>query len=1033
MTGFRHIATTMQGQVRNLTDLTLGKVGDRLVLVGATHAGGGGSIYAVTGADTAPQLAESYAYARSLRHMAEPQALLIDRPNGGTALLTAGISGGVRDVRWLDPDLGRGAGDRGLSGAGLPSSLLDAGSFTTASGRSLLWTTRDNSGELSIWHQRADGGLSLMARDAWPGRMPPGGQIDSVLTLRLGGVDMIVQASTLGNYIGAHVVTPDGRMGSGQFVGSSRGTGFNGPRDLAAVEVEGKHYLIVSSAGSSSLTTVRIVAGGGLVPVDHVIDERTTRFQSATVMEAVQIDGRAFVVVGGADDGLSLFTVTPDGRLVHLDTIADADGMSLANVSALATRVIDGRIVVFAASATEDGISQFVIDPGRIGQTRHVDQGRHVGTDGNDLIQGGLNTTRISGGDGDDILICGSRAIDLYGGAGADVFMPLRVRGQVAIRDFEAGVDRLDFSMMGMIRSIWQVKMTAQSWGIRIKCGETTVNVYSHNGKPLSASWFDNAMFPVAHYQPPDVRSTVTGTGRADLLRATEGGSTVYGFTGNDTILGSRLEDFIVGGAGHDRISADDGEDTIWSGGGNDFIRAGGMNDIVLAGDDHDVILGDGGDDRLAGQNGNDILYGGTGADRLNGGSGDDFLAGEDGDDRLFGLSGNDRLVGGAGNDLLLDADGDNVFRDIAGNNMMFAGAGRDRMFAGSGNDTIRSGAGNDFVAGGGGNDNIVTAAGNDLVLGEDGDDLILGVGGSDWLHGGAGNDTIFGGADDDRMAGATGNDMLLGESGNDVLLGGEGADTLRGQGGNDTIFAGDGDDRLIGGMGEDLLAGDTGNDRVLGDGGRDRLIGGAGHDTLDGGWDDDEMWGNGGSDLLIGGGGNDRLRGGMDSDSLDGGEGDDTLNGQAGDDALDGGADADVLLGDWGNDTLAGGDGADRLSGGGGDDVLDGGAGADWLVGDPGADIFVFSALDDPAGGQDTIADFVRGEDRIDLSALGADIEGGLWLGGRSFTGHAGEVILVAYSDGVRIALDADGDRVTDLSIRVERLTALGRDDFLL
>ena len=41
--------------------------------------------------------------------------------------------------------------------------------------------------------------------------------------------------------------------------------------------------------------------------------------------------------------------------------------------------------------------------------------------------------------------------------------------------------------------------------------------------------------------------------------------------------------------------------------------------------------------------------------------------------------------------------------------------------------------------------------------------------------------------------------------------------------------------------------------------------------------------------------------------------------------------------------------------------------------------------------------------------------------------------MILVAYSDGVRIALDADGDRVTHLSIRVERLTARGRDDFLL
>ena len=111
-------------------------------------------------------------------------------------------------------------------------------------------------------------------------------------------------------------------------------------------------------------------------------------------------------------------------------------------------------------------------------------------------------------------------------------------------------------------------------------------------------------------------------------------------------------------------------------------------------------------------------------------------------------------------------------------------------------------------------------------------------------------------------------------------------------------------------------------------------------------------------------------------------------------------------MAGQAGDDWLMGDRDNDALSGGGGDDVLDGGAGADWLVGDPGADIFVFSALDDPAGGQDTIADFVRGEDRIDLSALGADIEGGLWLGGRSFTGHAGEAV---------VALDADA-QVLDL-----------------
>ena len=112
-----------------------------------------------------------------------------------------------------------------------------------------------------------------------------------------------------------------------------------------------------------------------MVPVDHIIDERTTRFQSATVMESVTIDGRSFVVVGGADDGLSLFTITPDGRLIHLDSIADDNRAALRDVSALAIRVIDGKIVVFAGSATESGVSQFVrghdVDPAAAEGTEH--------------------------------------------------------------------------------------------------------------------------------------------------------------------------------------------------------------------------------------------------------------------------------------------------------------------------------------------------------------------------------------------------------------------------------------------------------------------------------------------------------------------------------------------------------------------------------------------------------------------------------------------------------------------------------------
>ena len=59
------------------------------------------------------------------------------------------------------------------------------------------------------------------------------------------------------------------------------------------------------------------------------------------VMEAVAIDGRAFVVVGGADDGLSLFTITPDGRLIHLDEdVSDALQSDLLRAAGF---TVDGR------------------------------------------------------------------------------------------------------------------------------------------------------------------------------------------------------------------------------------------------------------------------------------------------------------------------------------------------------------------------------------------------------------------------------------------------------------------------------------------------------------------------------------------------------------------------------------------------------------------------------------------------------------------------------------------------------------------
>ena len=137
------------------------------------------------------------------------------------------------------------------------------------------------------------------------------------------------------------------------------------------------------------------------------------------------------------------------------------------------------------------------------------------------------------------------------------------------------------------------------------------------------------------------------------------------------------------------------------------------------------------------------------------------------------------------------------------------------------------------------------------------------------------------------------------------------------------------------------------------------------------------------------------------------GGDSSDDLYGDTGNDDISGGAGADYLYGYGGDDNLKGGAGDDWIAGGKGDDRIVGGAGNDTLYGNGlrgrvGAsvtdnDTFVYG----PGGGNDVIADFRNGEDRIDVSAFGG-ISG---FSDISATQDGSDVV-IAFSGGGSITL---------------------------
>lgn len=191
--------------------------------------------------------------------------------------------------------------------------------------------------------------------------------------------------------------------------------------------------------------------------------------------------------------------------------------------------------------------------------------------------------------------------------------------------------------------------------------------------------------------------------------------------------------------------------------------------------------------------------------------------------------------------------------------------------------------------------------------------------------------------------------------------------------------------------------------------------------------------FGNAEANVITGNAGDNRLTG------LDG---TDTITGDLGNDRISGGTGNDTLGGGDGDDTLLGAASFDSLRGDDGDDMLNGGAGRDTLTGNAGADSFVFSALahtGNLTSTADTIADFTRGDDVIDLRSLDANINNAgsndsfTFIGAAAFSSAAGQLRAVQTGGNTYAQMDVNGDSVADAMIRLTGLLTLNANDFLL
>ncbi|MGR3540511.1 MAG: calcium-binding protein [Hasllibacter sp.] len=680
-------------------------------------------------------------------------------------------------------------------------------------------------------------------------------------------------------------------------LGAEEGLGIASPSAIEVVETAGAAFAVLAASGSSSLTVLRLDGAGLPVPADHLIDTPDSRFGGVSALAAAEVDGRAYLLAGGSDGGVTLLAMMPGGRLVTLDAVDAVGGAAIGNVTALEMAEIEG--VLRAVVTTQTGqLLRLDIDLGPIGETR-LGAGTLSGGARDDFLEGGGGDDAIHGGGGDDTIRDGGGADTMRGGAGRDTFILAYDAATDVIADFEAGLDRLDLSEWPLLYGASQMTWTTVQGGIVLTARGESVRILSRDGGALTLEQVLAGGFLDGFRVLPDVppHGVVVGPDGPDL-----------GTPGDDDIQGTYEDDIIAGGAGDDRLAGGDGNDRLLGEDGGDTLLGGGGDDLLIGGNGDDVLLDPEGSNTLEGGAGDDFLRGGAAGDRLEGGGGADAMHALGGDDRMFGGEGDDRMMGGDGGDLL---------RGEGGGDLMRGEGGHDRLFGGDGADSLYGDGGDDTLVGEGGDDHLSGGAGDDFVHGGDGDDTVLGGGGDDRLLGGNGNDALLDPAGANTLDGGHGHDFLRGGAQRDVMHGGTGNDALHGLGGNDAMFGGAGADRMNAGPGADLMRGEAGDDLMRGQSGHDRLFGGAGGDSV---------YGDGGDDFLTAEGGDDFASGGDGNDFVHGGGGDDVLMGGAGDDRLIGGTGRDTLIGGPGADTFVFGprSGRDVVTDFGGIDRID-------------------------------------------------------------------------------------------------------------
>ena len=136
----------------------------------------------------------------------------------------------------------------------------------------------------------------------------------------------------------------------------------DGASFVTSADVGGTTYIFVAGGADNGISVFSLNASGVLTNTYNVTDSGALNLVGVSGLTTITSQGNTYLIAAGAgDNGLSVFRVATNGTLTSVYDLADGGALNLGGVSRVASATVSGTAYVFAAGTNDDGISVFSV------------------------------------------------------------------------------------------------------------------------------------------------------------------------------------------------------------------------------------------------------------------------------------------------------------------------------------------------------------------------------------------------------------------------------------------------------------------------------------------------------------------------------------------------------------------------------------------------------------------------------------------------------------------------------------------------